>query len=60
MVDGDIGNSSVPAQEVSALPVNVHDWEHLVILKGVETPSFLWNPSFWGLAVFNHDAAESV
>lgn len=40
--------------------MDVHDWKHLIIFKGVETPPFFWDTCFWGLAIFNDYAPESV
>lgn len=60
MVNWNICNSAVPAQKISTLPVNVHDWEKLVIFERIEAPSLLRNPSFGGLAVLNHNTSESV
>lgn len=60
MVNRNICNSAVPAQKISTLPVNVHDWEKLIVFEGIEAPSLLWNPSFRGLAVLNHNTSESV
>lgn len=60
MVDGDICNPAVPAQQVSALPVDVHDREELVIFKRVEAPPLLWDPSLGGLAVLDHNPSEGV
>lgn len=60
MVNWNICNSAVPAQKISTLPVNVHDWEKLVIFERIEAPSLLRNPSFGRLAVLNHNTSESV
>lgn len=60
MVDWDVSDAAVPAQEVGALPVDVHDGKHLIVFKGVEAPPFFGDPCFWGLTVFNDDTPESV
>lgn len=60
MVDGDVGDAAVPAQQIRALPVDVHDRQKLVIFERVEAPSLLRDPSFRGLAVLNHNPSESV
>lgn len=60
MVDGNICYPAVSAQEICTLPVNVHDWQELIVFERIEAPSFLWDPSFWGLTVLDHNASESV
>lgn len=60
MIDGDVCDAAVPAQEVGALPMDVHDGKHLVVFKGVEAPPFFGDPRFRGLAIFNDDTPESV
>lgn len=60
VVDGDVGDAAVPAQQVGALPVDVHDRQELVVLEGVEAPPLLGDPRLGGLAVLDHHAAESV
>lgn len=60
MIDWDVRYAAVPAQEVGALPMDVHDGKHLIIFKGVEAPPFFGDPCFWGLTVFNDDTPESV
>lgn len=60
MIYWNVCNSAVATQEVSTLSMNVHNWKHLIIFKGVETPPFLRDPGFWGLTIFNNYPTESV
>lgn len=60
MIDGNVCDAAVPAQEVSALSVDVHHWKHFIIFKGVETPPFFGDTCFRGLAVFNNHTPKSV
>lgn len=60
MIDGNVCDAAVPAQEVSALSVDVHHWKYFIIFKGVETPPFFWDTCFRGLAVFNNYTPKGV
>lgn len=40
--------------------MDVHDWKHLIIFKGVETPPFFGDTCFRGLAIFNDYTPEGV
>ena len=60
VVDGDVGNLPLPAQQVGTLPVDVHHWERLVVLEGVQSPPALGDASLWGLVVLDHHPSEGV
>lgn len=60
MIDWDVRYAAVPAQQVGALPMDVHDRKHLVIFKRVEAPSFFGDTCFWGLTILNDDTPEGV
>lgn len=60
MIDGNVCDAAVPAQEVSALSVDVHHWKYFIIFKGVETPPFFGDTCFRGLAVFNNYTPKGV
>lgn len=60
VIDGNVCDAAVSAQEVSALSVDVHHWKHLIIFKGVETPPFFGDACFRGLAVFNDYTPKGV
>lgn len=60
MVDGNIRDASMSTQKVRTLPMDVHDWKHLIIFKWVETPPFFGDPGFWGLTVFNNHTPEGI
>lgn len=60
MIDGDICNFSMPAQEISTLSMNVHDRQNIIILEGIEPPPLFWNARFWGLAVLDDHSSKGI
>lgn len=60
MINWNVCDAAVSPQEVSALSMDVHDWKHLVIFKGVETPPFFGDTCFRGLTIFNDYTPEGV
>ena len=60
MVNGDVGDLSVFADEVCRLTVKVHDWQALLPLEHVKPPPLFGFPGLGGLAVLDHHAIEDV
>lgn len=60
MIDGNVCDAAMSAQEVSALPVDVHHRKHLIVFKGVEAPPLFGDTCFWGLTIFNDYTPEGV
>lgn len=60
MINRNVCDATVSTQEVSALPMDVHDWKHLIIFKGVETPPLFGDTCFWGLTIFDDYTPEGV
>lgn len=60
MVDRNVRDATMSPQQVRTLPMDVHDWKHLIIFKGVETPPFFGDAGFWGLTVFNDHTPEGI
>ena len=54
MVNGDISNSPLSAEQICALSVNVHDWKGFIVLERVESPPSLGNASLRWFVVFDH------
>lgn len=60
MVNGDIGNSPLSAEQIGTLSVNVHDREGFVVLERVESPPPLGNASLRRFVVLDDHAPECV
>lgn len=60
VINRDISNSSLSPQQIGTLSVNVHDWKSLIILKRVQSPSALRNPSLRRLVVLDHHSPKCV
>lgn len=60
MVNGDIGDLPVFADEVGRLTVEMHDGQALLSLEDVKPPPLFRLPSLGGLAVLDHHAIEDV
>lgn len=60
MIDGDVGDFSLSPQQIGTLSVDVHDWQRLVVLEGIEPPPALGNTSLRGLVVLDHHPPECV
>lgn len=60
MVNGDVGNSPLSAEQIGTLSVNVHDREGFVVLERVEAPPAFGNARLGRLVVLDHHPAECV
>lgn len=60
VVNGDISDFSLAPQKIGTLSVDVHDRKGVIILKGIQSPSALWDASLGRLIVLDHHAPECV
>ena len=60
MVNGDVGDLPVFADEVGRLTVEMHDGQALLSLEDVKPPPLFRFPSLGGLAVLDHHAIKDV
>lgn len=54
VVNGDISDFPLSAEQIGTLSVNVHDWKGFIVLERVESPPSLGNASLGRLVVFDH------
>lgn len=54
VVNRDISNSPLSAEQIGTLSVNVHDWKGFIVLERVESPPSLGNASLGWFIVFDH------
>lgn len=60
MIDGNVSDFSLSPQQIGTLSVDVHDWQRLVILEGIEPPPALRNASLGRLVVLDDHPPECV
>lgn len=60
MIDGDVGDFSLSPQQIGTLSVDVHDWQRLVVLEGIEAPPALRDAGLGRLVVLDDHAPERV